>query len=102
MLPLAAQARLELAELRLERGEPPAAAVTLLKQCLDLEPAPDLSARIGLRLADCLFTAGDAVGGLRQLDRAGGLSDTPMAPAARYRAAALWPAAANGTTSSRV
>ena len=47
-----------------------------------------MSARIGLRLADCLFTTGDAVGGLRQLDRAGGLSDTPMAPVARYRAAA--------------
>jgi tetratricopeptide (TPR) repeat protein len=88
LLPLAAQARLELAEARLQRGEPPAAAAMLLKQALDLEPAPDLSARIGLRLADCLFTAGDAVGGLRQLDRAGGLGDTPMAPVARYRAAA--------------
>jgi tetratricopeptide (TPR) repeat protein len=88
LLPLAAQARLELAESRLQRGEPPAAAVTLLKQALDLEPAPDLSARIGLRLADCLFTAGDSVGGLRQLDRVGGLSDTPLAPVARYRAAA--------------
>jgi len=88
LLPLAAQARLELAETRLQRGEPPTAAVKLLKQALDLEPAPDLSARIGLRLADCLFTAGDPVGGLRQLDRVGGLSDTPLAPAARYRAAA--------------
>jgi cellulose synthase operon protein C len=88
LLPLAAQARLELAETRIQRGEPPAAAVTLLKQALDLEPAPDLSARIGLRLADCLFTAGDAVGGLRQLDRVGSLSDTPLAPVARYRAAA--------------
>jgi tetratricopeptide (TPR) repeat protein len=88
LLPLAAQARLELAEVRLERGGAPAAAVKLLKQALDLEPAPDLSARIGLRLADCLFTVGDAVGGLRQLDRAGGLSDAPTAPAARYRAAA--------------
>ncbi len=88
LLPLAAQARLELAEARLERGGPPAAAVKLLKQALDLEPASDLSGRIGLRLADCLFKTGDAVGGLRQLDQAGGLSDTPMAPTARYRAAA--------------
>jgi cellulose synthase operon protein C len=88
LLPLAAQARLELAEVHLQRGEPSAAAVKLLKQALDLEPAPDLSARIGLRLADCLFTGGDAVGGLRQLDRVGGLSDTPLAPVARYRAAA--------------
>jgi cellulose synthase operon protein C len=88
LLPLAAQARLELAEAQLERGGAPAPTVKLLKQALDLEPANDLSARIGLRLADCLFKTGDAVGGLRQLDRAGGLSDTPMAPAARYRAAA--------------
>ena len=89
LLPLAAQARLELAEAQLERGGAPAAAVKLLKQALDLEPANDLSARIGLRLADCLFKTGDTLGGLRQLDRAAGLSDTPMAPAARYRAAAV-------------
>ncbi len=89
LLPLAAQARLELVEARLQRGETPAAAAALLKQALDLEPANDLSARIGLRLADCLFTAGDAAGGLRQLDRAGGLSDAPTAPMARYRAAAV-------------
>ena len=88
LAPLAAQARLELAELRLQRGEPPATAVALLKQALDQEPAPDLSARLGLRLADCLFTAGDEAGAMRQLDRVAGLSDTSLAPVARYRAAA--------------
>ncbi|HVS35816.1 MAG TPA: tetratricopeptide repeat protein [Gemmataceae bacterium] len=88
LLPLAAQARLELAELRLQRGEPAAAAVTLLKQALDQEPASDLSARLGLRLADCLVTAGDEAGAMRQLDRVAGLTDTPLAPVARYRAAA--------------
>jgi tetratricopeptide (TPR) repeat protein len=88
LLPLAAQARLELAELRLLRGEPMTTVVPLLKQALDQEPASDLSARLGLRLADCLFTTGDEVGGMRQLDRVAGLSDTPLAATARYRAAA--------------
>ncbi len=88
LLPLAAQARLELAELRLQRGEPMAAAVALLKQALDQEPAADLSARLGLRLADCFFTAGDEAGAMRQLDRIAALSDASLAPVARYRAAA--------------
>ena len=88
LAPLAAQARLELAELRLQRGEPTAAAVALIKQALDQEPAADLSARLGLRLADCLFTAGDEAGAMRQLDRVAGLTDTPLGPVARYRAAA--------------
>ncbi len=88
LLPLAAQARLELAELRLQRGEPTSAVGPLIKQALDLEPAPDLSARLGLRLADCCFTTGDEAGAMRQLDRVAGLSDTSLAPVARYRAAA--------------
>ena len=77
-----------MAELRLQRGEPTAAAVALLKQALDQEPAADLSARLGLRLADCFFTAGDEAGAMRQLDRIAGLGDTSLAPVARYRAAA--------------
>ena len=65
-----------------------AAAVALLKQALDQEPAADLSARLGLRLADCFFTAGDEAGAMRQLDRIAALSDASLAPVARYRAAA--------------
>ena len=52
------------AEVRLQRGEAPTVPVTLLKQALDQEPPSDLSARIGIRLADCLFASGDAAGGL--------------------------------------
>ncbi len=88
LLPLAAQARLELAEVRLQRGEPPAAVTALLKQGLDQEPEADLSARLELRLADCLFASGDETGGMRQLDRVAALGDTSLAPVARYRAAA--------------
>ncbi len=87
LLPLAAQARLELAELLAQRGDPRAAAARL-KQAIDLEPANDLSARIGLRLSDCLFTLGDDAGAMRQLDRVAALSDTSLAPTARCRAAA--------------
>ena len=86
-LPLAAQARLELAELLAQRGDH-RGAVARLKQAIDQEPANDLSARVGLRLADCLFTLGDDAGAMRQLERAAALTDTPLAPVARYRAAA--------------
>ncbi len=87
LLPLAAQARLELAELLDQRGDP-RAALTQLKQAIDQEPANDLSARIGLRLSDCLFTLGDDAGAMRQLDRVAALTDTSLAPTARYRDAA--------------
>jgi len=81
--------------------------VALLKQALDLEPASDLSARLGLRLADCLFNAGDAAGAMRQLDRVAALSDAPLAPVARFRAAAWlagrgeWPHAVERLTPFR-
>jgi tetratricopeptide (TPR) repeat protein len=88
LLPQAAQARLELAEVRQQRGEPLAPVVAVLKQALDQEPPPDLSARLGLRLADCLFASGDAAAGQRQLDRVAALTDTALAPTARFRAAA--------------
>ena len=87
LLPLAAQARLELAEVLAQRGDPRAAAAQL-KQAIDQEPANDLSARVGLRLSDCLFTLGDDTGAMRQLDRVAALTDTSLAPTARYRAAA--------------
>jgi tetratricopeptide (TPR) repeat protein len=86
-LPLAAQARLELAELFAQRDEHKA-AVALLKAALDQEPPADLSARVGLRLSECLFAMNDAAGGLRQLQRVAGLADTPWAPQARLRAGA--------------
>jgi len=87
LLPLAAQARLELAELLAQRGDH-RGAVAQLKQAIDQEPANDVSARIGLRLSDCLFALGDDAGAMRQLDRVGALTDTSLAPTARYRAAA--------------
>jgi tetratricopeptide (TPR) repeat protein len=87
-LPFAAQARLELAELLSQRGDD-AAAVTLLKEALDQEPPPELSGRVGLRLAACLQAKGDADAALRQLERVAGLADSPWAPHARYRAGAL-------------
>ena len=86
-LPLASQARLELAELLAQRGDH-RGAVARLKQAIDQEPANDLSARVGLRLADCLGTLGDEAGAMRQLDRVAALADTSLAPVARYRAAA--------------
>ena len=80
LLPLAAQARLELAELRLQRGEPPAAAVALLKQALDQEPPADLSARLGLRLADCSSRPATRPGRCASSIASPALPDTALAP----------------------
>ncbi len=86
-LPLTAQAGLELAEVFGARGDH-RGAVARLKQAIDQEPPNDVSARVGLRLADCLFILGDDAGAMRQLDRVAALTDTSLAPVARYRAAA--------------
>ncbi|TMQ30713.1 MAG: tetratricopeptide repeat protein, partial [Planctomycetota bacterium] len=51
-LPLAVEARLELAELLAAREEFPA-AINLLDQALDKEPPPDMASRIRLRLGMC-------------------------------------------------
>jgi tetratricopeptide (TPR) repeat protein len=86
-LPFSAEARLELAELFAQRGEHPA-AVRALKEALDQEPPADLSARVGLRLSECLLAQNDAVKAVQQLQRVAGLADTPWAPQARLRAGA--------------
>jgi tetratricopeptide (TPR) repeat protein len=83
-LPLAAQVRLELAELHAQRGDN-AEAVSLLKGALDQEPPPDLAGRIGMRLAAVLATKGDKPGAIKQLERVAALTDNSWAPHARYR-----------------
>jgi TolA-binding protein len=57
-LPLANDARFELAELFAERNEPEP-AVKLLREALDKEPPPELSDKIHLRLGACLNVLGD-------------------------------------------
>jgi TolA-binding protein len=75
-LPLAGDARLELAELLSQRGERDA-AIKLLRDALDKEPAPELTDRICLRLGACYFAKGDVKEGLAQFQR---VLDNPKSP----------------------
>ncbi len=64
--PLVNQARFELAELHALRTHYDA-ALTLLADCLERNPSPDMAERIRLRLASCLLAMGDAKSALVQL-----------------------------------
>jgi TolA-binding protein len=83
-LPLAADARFELAELHADRNENDA-AIKLLKQALDKEPGPELTDKIRIRLGACLFTKGDAKAALTQFKAVAQNPKSPLAGQAYYR-----------------
>jgi tetratricopeptide (TPR) repeat protein len=74
------EARFELAEL-----SPPKAAIPLLREALDAEPAPDLADKIRLRLGDCLLAIGDPKAAAPHLAAVAKKQDSPLAAEARTR-----------------
>lgn len=83
-LPLAAEARFELAEMYSERAELDP-AIQLLRNALDKEPPADLTDRIRLRLGTCLMVKKDAKAALAQFDSITDPKSTQIAQA-HYRA----------------
>jgi TolA-binding protein len=84
-LPLALDARFELAELHADRNETDA-GVKLLKDALDKEPGPDLSDKIRIRLGACLDAKGDPKAALGQFLAVAQDKKRPLAGQALYRA----------------
>jgi TolA-binding protein len=85
--PLAAQARLELAELLLER-EDRDGAIKLLAEALTKSPPLDLAERIRLRLADGFLAANDPKSALPHIEAVARNAASPLAAQARYLAGA--------------
>jgi tetratricopeptide (TPR) repeat protein len=85
-LPLALDARLELAELYLQRDDH-TASVKLLEQTLDKEPPPELTAKVRLRLGAHHLSRGDLKAALAQFDTVSAAADTPFVGQGHYRAA---------------
>jgi TolA-binding protein len=98
-LPLATDARFELAEIHAARREFDA-ALKLLTEGLDKEPSPELTDKIRLRLGECLAAKGDADKALAQFDLVAQNPKSPLAGQAQYRAGECylkqkdWPKAA--------
>jgi TolA-binding protein len=84
-LPLAADARFELAELLSDRGEHDA-AVKLLADALDKEPSPDLTEKIRLRLGVCHAARKDTAAALAQFQIVAQNPKSSLAGQAHYRA----------------
>jgi TolA-binding protein len=84
-LPLATDARFELAEVLTERGEHDG-AVKLLNDALDKEPTPELAEKIKVRLGAALLAKGDAKKALDKLTAVANNPKSAMAPQAAYRA----------------
>jgi tetratricopeptide (TPR) repeat protein len=84
-LPLAGDARLELAEVLSDREEYDP-AIKLLKEGLDKEPPLELGDKMRIRLGASLFAKGDAKAALTQLDLVAGNAKSPLAGQAHYRA----------------
>jgi TolA-binding protein len=84
-LPLAADARFELAEVLAERSEYDN-AVKLLSAALDKEPAAATAEKIRLRLGACLTAKGDLKGALDQFNAVAQDPKSPLAGQANYRA----------------
>jgi TolA-binding protein len=84
-LPLAAEARFELAELHAQRAEHDA-AIKLLGEAIDQEPSAELTERLRLRLGASLLAKGDAQAAFEQFDTVTANPQSPLAPAAHYRA----------------
>jgi tetratricopeptide (TPR) repeat protein len=84
-LALSGDARFELAELLAERNEMDA-AVKLLKETLDKEPAKELSDKVRIRLGACLDAKGDPKAALAQFLAVAQDPKSPLAGQAYYRA----------------
>jgi cellulose synthase operon protein C len=84
-LPLAGDARFEMAEVLADRNELDA-AVKLLKDTLDKEPAKELSDKVRLRLGACLDAKGDPKSALAQFLAVAQDPKSPLAGQAYYRA----------------
>lgn len=84
-LPLATDARFELAELLADRGEHDP-ALKLLNEALDREPPNDLTERIRLRMGDCYVAKKDAKLALAQFEAVAQNPKSPLAGQSRYRA----------------
>lgn len=84
-LPLAWEARFELAELLAQREdfEP---ALKLLKDAMVKELSPELTDKVRLRLAACLAAKGDTKEALKLLEPIANNAKSPFAAQARYRA----------------
>ncbi len=87
-LPLANDARLELAELLIERGEHDA-AVKWLDQALDREPPPELTDKVRLLLGRCRAAKGDNQGAQGVLALIAKNGKSPFAGEARKQMQAL-------------
>jgi cellulose synthase operon protein C len=84
-LPLANDARFELAELHADRGEHDV-ALKLLKETLDKEPPPDLSDKVRIRIGVVLDAKGDPKAALAQFLAVAQDRKRPLAGQALYRA----------------
>ncbi len=84
-LPIATEARFELAEMLAQRNEHDA-AVTLLNEVLDKEPAPELTEKIRLRLGGIHAAKGNIKAALQQFDAVSNNPKSPLLGWAHYRA----------------
>src|SRR5262249_50756706 len=84
-LPLANDARFELAEVHADRGEHDP-AIKLLNDALDKEPPADLTEKMRLRLGSCYAAKKDAKQALAQFETVASNPKSPLAGQARYRA----------------
>src|SRR5207244_5931599 len=84
-IPIASEARFELAELMAERNEH-ASAVALLNEVLDKEPAQELTEKIRLRLGGIHAAKGNIKAALAQFDAVSNNPKSPLAGWAHYRA----------------
>src|SRR5262249_10497991 len=84
-LPLATDARFELAELLADRGEHDP-AIKLLNEALDKEPPAELTEKVRLRLGGCYAAKKDAKQALAQFEAVAQNPKSPVAGQARYRA----------------
>jgi TolA-binding protein len=84
-LPLATGARFELSEMLAQSGEPDA-AVKLLNDALDKEPAAELADKIRLRLGACYAAQKDAKSAVAQFDAVAQNPKSLLAAQAHYRA----------------
>lgn len=84
-LPIATEARFELAEMLAERNELDAAA-GLLTEVLDKEPALDMTEKIRLRLGGIFAAKGNIKAALQQFDAVANNPKSPLLGWAQYRA----------------
>jgi len=84
-LPLATEARFELAELLTNQKEPDA-AIKLLTEALDKEPPAELADKIRLRLGACYAAKKDAKSALAQFDAVAQNPKSTLTAQAHYRA----------------